>query len=164
VVSNIVYSNIRLSQTENFIRRQLFVQWPNARQILFNLARNIGNEIFFFGQPIFVSALMNGVNCFKENYSNLYTRDRDIFIYFFKGVISTGLNIFHYTVKCTNKSTVWDFSVSPFIDWRIKNPGQIALIWQPKEIDHYLRLSFLCEVLGKNTDILIVKELLKEIL
>jgi len=152
-IVNIVNNSIKLSHARNIIRKQLLVQWPNAEPILFNLARNIGDEICFQnkGRPIIVSALLKGTEFYrkKQIVLDLETRDRDIFVFFFKNIILTGSKIYNCHIKNILTKSEWDFSLSPFVDWRAQNQGKIQIIWQGNKIDDYLRWSFLQTILPK---------------
>ncbi|MHB9071999.1 MAG: hypothetical protein ACYC6G_00585 [Desulfobaccales bacterium] len=135
VMSRVLESALVRSRRSSFVKQYLYLLWPASEGLLLELARRLGDETSLPGTPVSLLAgsLAEGAENFyrrKGRYSAA-TWDQNVFLHFFQGMFCRAAAVFGCQVR-TPDGGCWEVEHSPYLDWRLENPGGIEVCWQPE--------------------------------
>ncbi|MBW1952085.1 MAG: hypothetical protein JRI66_03250 [Deltaproteobacteria bacterium] len=136
----VLESAMAKSRRGNFVKRYLYLLFPDSQGLLLELARRIGDEVKLPGEKLSLLAV-----CLREGAGNFYRRkangrynsstwDQNVFLYFFQGVFWRASEIFDCRVL-TLDGSCWEVTSLPYLDWRLQHPGEIEVCWPETRLE-----------------------------
>jgi len=133
-MSRVLESAMLRSRRSSFVKQYLYMLWPGSEGLLLELARRVGEEISLPGEPVSLLAcsLAEGANNFyrRKGRYNSATWDQNVFLHYFQGVFCRAAAVFGCRVRASNGGC-WELTEQPYLDWRLENPGNIEVSWEP---------------------------------
>jgi hypothetical protein len=115
----------------------LHLLWPNVQPILVRLSRYIGTELCLDGtgksflERILVSTKQDIDKAQKEGKIRQKGRDRDLLVFFLRGLLHGVAPIYKYRVSVNGQQ--WQFGYEGFQHWRSNNQGALDVKELKKE-------------------------------
>jgi hypothetical protein len=117
--------------------KTLVIYWPNVQQNLERLAFLLGNEIrcpdkkTLFLTSVLVETRKYIKQSEKKGCIRFWCRDRDILVYFYRGLCRQVARINGCRVSADGES--WEPPDESFIPWRQKHPGKLQVVWNASD-------------------------------